>query len=85
MDLSAIQDKLASMPQHEKERMLELLGELEEAKSKEKALTGFLDFVRMMWPSFIAGEHHQVMANAFERVARGELKRQTIKGTQAIC
>jgi len=75
MDLSAIQDKLASMPQHEKERMLELLGELEEAKSKEKARTGFLDFVRMMWPSFIAGEHHQVMANAFERVARGELKR----------
>lgn len=75
MDLSAIQDKLASMPQHEKERMLELLGELEEAKGKEKARTGFLDFVRMMWPSFIAGEHHQVMANAFERVARGELKR----------
>lgn len=52
-----------------------MLGELEEAKGKEKARTGFLDFVRMMWPSFIAGEHHQVMANAFERVARGELKR----------
>jgi predicted phage terminase large subunit-like protein len=28
-----------------------------------------------MWPIFISGKHHQIMANAFERVARGELKR----------
>lgn len=63
------------MPQHERERVLELLTELEEAKSKENARTGFLDFVRMMWPSFIAGDHHKIMADAFERVSRGELKR----------
>lgn len=75
MDLTAIKDKLSSMPAHEKERMLELLVELEEAQGKEKARTGFLDFVKMMWPSFIAGSHHKVMADAFERVAKGELKR----------
>ena len=63
------------MPQHERERVLELLTELEGAKSKESARTGFLDFVRMMWPSFIAGDHHKIMADAFERVSRGELKR----------
>lgn len=75
MELSEIRDKLHSMPQHERERVLELLTELEEAKSKENARTGFLDFVRMMWPSFIAGDHHKIMADAFERVSRGELKR----------
>ena len=28
-----------------------------------------------MWPGFISGKHHQIMANAFERVAAGTLKR----------
>jgi predicted phage terminase large subunit-like protein len=35
----------------------------------------FMCFVREMWAAFIPGRHHQIMANAFERVARGELKR----------
>jgi len=35
----------------------------------------FLAFVKAMWPSFIAGRHHQIMADAFERVAQGKLKR----------
>ena len=35
----------------------------------------FMCFVREMWAGFIPGKHHQIMANAFERVAKGELKR----------
>ena len=35
----------------------------------------FLFFVQQMWPVFISGRHHLIMADAFERVARGELKR----------
>lgn len=35
----------------------------------------FLPYVKRMWPGFIAGRHHKIMADAFERVARGELKR----------
>ena len=35
----------------------------------------FLTFVNVMWPEFIAGEHHRIIAEKFERVARGELKR----------
>ena len=29
----------------------------------------------MMWPGFIGGKHHNIMADAFEQVAKGELKR----------
>ena len=29
----------------------------------------------MMWPGFIGGKHHEIMADAFEQVAKGELKR----------
>jgi len=28
-----------------------------------------------MWPTFISGRHHAIMADAFERVAKGECKR----------
>ena len=32
-------------------------------------------FVKEVWPTFIGGKHHAIMAEAFERVARGECKR----------
>ena len=35
----------------------------------------FLPFVKEMWSAFIGGSHHKVMADAFERVANGDLKR----------
>jgi len=41
----------------------------------EKSKESFLYFVTQMWPIFISGGHHKIMADAFERVAKGELKR----------
>ena len=70
-----IKDKIALLPIEQQKEMLKLLEEYEIAKQKDIAKTDFLSFVRMMWSSFIGGEHHEIMADAFERVARGELKR----------
>jgi len=46
-------------------------------KAHKRALCreGFLPFVQEVWPAFIGGKHHKIMADAFERVAKGELKR----------
>jgi predicted phage terminase large subunit-like protein len=41
----------------------------------QRCRESFLFFVKQMWPMFISGKHHQIMADAFERVANGELKR----------
>ena len=41
----------------------------------ERCKDSFMVFVGEMWPSFIGGRHHKIMADAFERVASGELKR----------
>jgi predicted phage terminase large subunit-like protein len=41
----------------------------------EAARQHFLPFVRKVWPEFIHGRHHDVMADTFERIERGELKR----------
>ena len=42
---------------------------------KERCKNNFMPFVTEMWSSFIAGKHHKDMAEAFERVAEGKLKR----------
>jgi len=44
-------------------------------KGREESRQSFMTFVKKVWPHFIEGAHHKRMANAFERVARGECKR----------
>ena len=73
--LNAIKGKINSLSPDKKQEILDLLVELEEAKAKEQSRDEFLPFVHRMWPSFIGGRHHAIMADAFERVANGELKR----------
>jgi predicted phage terminase large subunit-like protein len=66
---------LPMLPVHEQEKLLAELEKLQELKSKQAAQDKFLAFVKEVWPTFIGGRHHAKMADAFERVARGECKR----------
>ena len=75
MNLTSVQAKINQLPSNEQQELLALVEELEEAKQREAAQTDFLHFVKTMWPAFIEGEHHKIMAKAFEKVAEGELKR----------
>ena len=63
------------LPVDEQERVLHLLKELKEAEEKEQARDGFMPFIKKVWPAFIEGRHHKIMAEAFERVINGDLKR----------
>ena len=67
--------QIPNLPLEQQKEVLVLLEELEEAESKEKARNSFMGFCNKVWPAFIEGRHHKIMANAFERVASGELKR----------
>ena len=49
--------------------------QLLEIDKVERCRESCIFFVSQMWEGFISGKHHQIMADAFERVARGELKR----------
>jgi hypothetical protein len=58
----------------ESERLrLELRLQLLEAQ--EKATTSFLDFCKYVWPEMLVGEHHKIIAEAFDRVIAGKCKR----------
>ena len=62
----------------DKEYVLGLLEKRERLQKIEKARHSFIDFVKLVWPDFIPGAHHYIMAEAFERVAKGECKRLVI-------
>ena len=64
-----------SAPDDALKRYAQLLERAAAMEAKEKAKANFLDFVKMMWPAFIAGRHHKIVAEKLERVAKGELKR----------
>jgi predicted phage terminase large subunit-like protein len=64
----AVVDKV---PEVERNKIFALL----DMDRVERCRESYLFFVRQMWPGFISGKHHQIMAEAFERVAAGELKR----------
>jgi predicted phage terminase large subunit-like protein len=67
--------QLDQLPLNVKAKIFELVEELEERKSAEQAQKSFMAFVRKVWPAFIHGAHHVKMAEAFERVAEGKVKR----------
>jgi predicted phage terminase large subunit-like protein len=52
-----------------------LLERARELGRRKDAQDNFLSFVRHVWPGFIAGRHHRIVAEKLEAVARGEIKR----------
>ena len=46
-----------------------------EKKIQNKAKTDFLSFVKCVWPEFIEGSHHRHIAEKFNELAEGKLKR----------
>jgi hypothetical protein len=51
------------------------LDKYKELHERDALQENFLEFVRHVWPSFIAGSHHKIFADKLERVASGKLKR----------
>jgi len=75
LDPQTLKSIIPRLPKEKQAVVLQLTEELKKRKQKEKAQDKFLEFVGVMWENFIHGRHHEIMAEAFERVARGELKR----------
>ena len=67
--------KLNSLTPEEKKDLLPLVNELLASKQREECQDSFMKFIKNQWSAFIEGPHHKIMAEAFEKVARGELKR----------
>jgi predicted phage terminase large subunit-like protein len=75
MNLEDILPKIKELPESEQIELLRIVEKLEKAKNRQAARERFLAFVREMWPGFIDGRHHEIMADAFEKVVFGDCKR----------
>ena len=71
----ALLSQVKNLSPAKKQELLSLLEELEEAKTRDRCHEEFMSFEGEMWSAFIHGKHHEIMADAFERVAKGDLKR----------
>ena len=74
-ELRTLLQKIPNMSDAEARDLYASVEEHEILKEREEARGSFMTFVKKVWPHFIEGAHHKRMANAFERVARGECKR----------
>ena len=74
-DLDYFHENFDSLPPHLQSAVREKLLRLTGGDPAREARERFLPFVRRVWPGFVHGRHHDVMADAFERIEKGELKR----------
>ena len=75
VDDEVLEKVIDSLPEGDKNNMEVLAEAYASALLREKGKNSFMEFVKAMWPGFIHGRHHALMAKQFERIAKGELKR----------
>ena len=73
--MNEIDRLLENLPVAEQEALLAEVDEYRRALEREKAQESFMAYIKMMWPGFVGGRHHAIMAKKFEAIANGTLKR----------
>ena len=69
------QDFIEKLPPDAQKEFLKLAMKLNEKTKQSKVHDSFLDFVRHVWPEFIEGKHHKRIADKFNKLAQGKIKR----------
>lgn len=73
--MSDIAELIAKLPINEQEKLFHDFQVYKDAMDREKAQENFIHYVKMMWPGFIPGRHHALVARKFEEIASGKIKR----------
>jgi predicted phage terminase large subunit-like protein len=66
---------LSHLSEGEMKEILMLQERLSLLETQDKSKDSFMEYIRYIWPGFIEGDHHRIIADALTRVAKGELKR----------
>jgi len=74
-EMKTLLANLGKLSDEQKKLILADLNVRDELYEKQIAQNTFMGFVNKVWPEFIGGRHHKIMARAFERVVNGECKR----------
>ena len=69
------QDIIDKLPPDVQKEYMKMAIKLSEKEKQIKVHDDFLTFVRHVWPEFIEGKHHKKIADKFNKLAKGEIKR----------
>jgi hypothetical protein len=70
-----LEEFIDSLPEGEKAELMLMAEGYKDSLLREKGQVHFMEFVKAMWPGFIHGRHHALMAKKFEEIAAGKTKR----------
>ena len=73
--MTNLEKMIANLDPEEQEELLRTVEEYKDSKNRELSQLDFIRFVKSMWPGFIDGRHHKVMAKKFQEIADGKIKR----------
>ena len=68
-------EKIKKLPPDVKKDFFKMYLKYSEKKQEETVRKDFLAFVKYIWPDFIQGYHHKIIAEKFNAMAEGKLKR----------
>ena len=63
------------VPEEQLKKYAHLLERAKDISQAEASQQDFMEYTKTVWPEFINGRHHKIMAEKFNRIASGELKR----------
>ena len=67
--------EIENLPPEEQEKFGLYVSAFNENELIGGAQKDFLTFVKALWPHFVEGTHHRIIAEKFNRIADGTLKR----------
>ena len=68
-------EKIKKLPPDVQKDFMRMFLKYADKKKESKIQNDFLSFVKHVWPEFIEGSHHKIIAEKFNKISRGELKR----------
>ena len=75
LTLEEIVKRIEKLPPDLRRKAKKKLITLSRTKTINEIKNDFLTFVKHMWPDFIEGSHHKIIAKKFNQLASGEIKR----------
>ena len=66
-------EKIKKLPPDVQKDFMRTFLRYNEKKKESQIQSDFLTFVKHMWPDFIEGKHHKIVADKFNKLAEGKI------------
>ena len=68
-------EKIQKLPPDVRKEFMQTFIKYQEKKKESLIQNDFMSFVKHVWPDFVEGKHHKIIADKFNKLAEGKIKR----------